>query len=47
MKKFLQTCVYVRRKYPILWDHSRRHNRWIMVMYHLPAEQLKINLCNV
>lgn len=42
MLKFLATVAYVRKKYPLLWDHSRKHNRWIMVLYHLPCEQLKL-----
>lgn len=42
MKKFLQTCVHVRRQYPLLWDHSSKANRWIMVYYHLPCLQFTL-----
>lgn len=42
MRTFILTCVFVRNHYPILWDHSRRHNRLIMVRYHLPADQFEL-----
>lgn len=41
-KTFLKVCRHVKKTYPLLWDHSRKHNRWIMVQYHLPGGQLKL-----
>lgn len=44
MKKFLGICDYVRDHYPLLWDHSGKRNRRIMVRYHYPGLQLYIPL---
>lgn len=42
MTKFIKACKLVAKRYPVLWNHTTKRNRRIMVQYWLPCQQLAI-----